>query len=350
MQHVREPEEILAVVTAELAVLKPTHLATALLRMGKALVQPRHAARRRGLVASAEFAALAREALRRVAAPEGVRHAPDALVGLSLLEFPLQAHPDVRATVERLFQDAALLGGGARVQALAPGEISALAWCWTKLGLDRTDLPAALGERLGAFPFRVRVGALRGDNGGGEQGDPLDLPEIIEEVALRRDSITLGSKSIEESRLTAWQGPKPFYYSNKEMAPSPMTPRIAAIRDRLAEVTGVFYDCVLINLYEDGKTAMRYHIDPDQGVHWTTNTAVVSIGDTREFCLRDIETKGKREHHRFFVSQADAVEMVDDCQERYQHCVKVCEHAEDAGPRVSLVYKQSLSLEVDAGK
>ena len=130
-----------------------------------------------------------------------------------------------------------------------------------------------------------------------------------------------------------------------------MTPRIAAIRDRLAAVTGVYYDCVLINLYEDGKTAMRYHIDPDQGVHWTTNTAVVSIGDTREFCLRDVATKGQREHHRFFVGQADAVEMVGDCQARYQHAVKVCEHAADAGPRISLVYKKTLrSGGVDAGR
>lgn len=79
---------------------------------------------------------------------------------------------------------------------------------------------------------------------------------------------------------------------------------------------------------------------------------MISIGDTREFALRDIATKGQKEHHRFFVAQADAVEMVGDCQARYQHCVKVCEHAGDAGPRISLVYKQSLELvqEQEKGK
>lgn len=70
----------------------------------------------------------------------------------------------------------------------------------------------------------------------------------------------------------------------------------------------------------------------------------MSIGDTREFLLRDLETKGKRARHRFFVSQADAVEMTGDCQERYQHSIKACEHENDAGPRISLVYKQSLEL------
>ena len=90
--------------------------------------------------------------------------------------------------------------------ALRPGEVSGLAWCWDKLGLDPGALPAALQERLASFPFRVRIGALRGE----KEEDLLNVAAIVEEVALRRDSILLGSKSIEESRLTAWQGPKPW--------------------------------------------------------------------------------------------------------------------------------------------
>lgn len=120
------------------------------------------------------------------------------------------------------------------------------------------------------------------------------------------------------------------------------------------------------------------------GVYWSPNTVVVSIGDTREFCLREIEEKeeeddfsnsrsrssssstsngkstcgsdgkgkamdvkkkkkGKQSsHHRFFVAQNDVTEMTGECQWRYQHAVKVCDDADDAGPRMSLVYKQSL--------
>jgi alkylated DNA repair dioxygenase AlkB len=85
---------------------------------------------------------------------------------------------------------------------------------------------------------------------------------------------------------------------------------------------------------------MRYHVDPDQGVYWTEHTCVVSVGDTREFVVRELGDYSRR--HRFFVSGGDVVYMFADCQERYQHAVRVCEEAEDAGPRVSLVYKQSL--------
>lgn len=40
--------------------------------------------------------------------------------------------------------------------------------------------------------------------------------------------------------------------------------------------------------------------------------------------------------------------MTGDCQWRFQHAVKVCSNAEDAGPRMSLVFKQSLELATEA--
>jgi hypothetical protein len=42
------------------------------------------------------------------------------------------------------------------------------------------------------------------------------------------------------------------------------------------------------------------------------------------------------------VSNGDVVVMFGDCQEVLQHAIKVEAAAEDAGPRVSLVFKQRL--------
>lgn len=39
------------------------------------------------------------------------------------------------------------------------------------------------------------------------------------------------------------------------------------------------------------------------------------------------------------VRNGDVVVMRGDCQQRLQHCVKVEKRAEDAGPRMSLVFK-----------
>lgn len=42
------------------------------------------------------------------------------------------------------------------------------------------------------------------------------------------------------------------------------------------------------------------------------------------------------------VRNGDVVHMYGDCQDRLQHCVRVERAAEDAGPRMSLVFKERL--------
>jgi alkylated DNA repair dioxygenase AlkB len=174
---------------------------------------------------------------------------------------------------------------------------------------------------------------------------PAPAQDFVPEVALRRDVIYLdgGSRAVEEARLTAWQSDigATFLYSGKEMVPPPggLTPSVAAVRDALAALTGVRYDSVLINYYEDGKCGMRYHVDPLYNA-WTPRTAVVSLGATRQFVFREMSDHSVRWH--YLVSSGDVVVMSGDCQERLQHCVKVEAAAEDAGPRMSLVFKERI--------
>ncbi|KAG2495291.1 hypothetical protein HYH03_006564 [Edaphochlamys debaryana] len=112
-----------------------------------------------------------------------------------------------------------------------------------------------------------------------------------------------------------------------------------AVRDLLYERTGVDYDSCLINFYEDGKCGMRYHVDPLYG-KWTPHQAVVSLGDTRTFIFREISDYDSRWLYR--VSNGDMVHMFGDCQDRLQHCIRVERRADDAGPRMSLVFKQRI--------
>ena len=85
---------------------------------------------------------------------------------------------------------------------------------------------------------------------------------------------------------------------------------------------------------------MRYHSDPDVGTVWTQDTSVVSVGDTRQFVLR--ETLDYSRRHNFYLFSGDCVRMTAGCQRDYQHCIKLA--TEDVGPRISLVFKQSIRL------
>lgn len=79
---------------------------------------------------------------------------------------------------------------------------------------------------------------------------------------------------------------------------------------------------------------------PRQYGCWAPPSAVVSLGATRSFVFREASDFSAR--WAYAVSNGDAVEMWGDCQERLQHAVRVERRAGDAGPRVSLVFKQRL--------
>jgi alkylated DNA repair dioxygenase AlkB len=158
---------------------------------------------------------------------------------------------------------------------------------------------------------------------------------------------------VAEARLTGWQSDAglPFIYSGKRMTGGPLNPVLRSIRDRLQTLVGSYYDSVLINYYPDGKSGMRFHSDPLYGV-WDPDTAVVSLGDPRIMVFRDNlpdlgppvkgVTRMEPKHYKYVVSHGTMVHMFGDCQDRFQHSIRTERTAEDAGPRVSLVFKREV--------
>eukprot|EP00527_Entomoneis_sp_CCMP2396_P008553 CAMPEP_0198152894 /NCGR_PEP_ID=MMETSP1443-20131203/61601_1 /TAXON_ID=186043 /ORGANISM="Entomoneis sp., Strain CCMP2396" /LENGTH=471 /DNA_ID=CAMNT_0043819035 /DNA_START=11 /DNA_END=1426 /DNA_ORIENTATION=+ len=184
----------------------------------------------------------------------------------------------------------------------------------------------------------------------------LSVNNLRNEVDFRVDEIrTASNKFVKERRQTAWEGNDgvgPFLYSNKEMPRQEWSPTVCKVRDLLADPQlghDQYYDSCLLNFYPDGGSGMRYHIDPDQGVLWDYDTAVVSVGASRRFAFRNIlvddgdcgETSKK--HHTFVSMHGDLIYMFGPCQEQYQHCVKKAETKGDDASRASLVFKRSWS-------
>jgi alkylated DNA repair dioxygenase AlkB len=249
-----------------------------------------------------------------------------------------------------------------------PHHLSGLKWsidCF-QLSIIGTDFSYKLPQSLQRayddldLPFTIRPGFLMGNQGlppAGEQDTDHNLFAIasfIEQVDFRAEKIQTKSKrAVVERRQTAWQGDDevpPFEYSGKSMKRMPWSSVVANVRDRLCDETSHYYDGCLLNLYPDGGSGMRYHIDPDQGDKWDFETAVVSIGATRRFAYRAIPDKrneggGKNDSkpHLFVLMDGDVTEMVRDCQDRFQHTVKTAEYKDESAPRVSLVFKKTFS-------
>jgi len=149
-----------------------------------------------------------------------------------------------------------------------------------------------------------------------------------------------------ERRKTAWvatdPGAAPAWRYGKqvdEMKPSAMSSAISDINQQL-ERHG--YDCALVNLYPPNiKTGMKYHRDPDQNTLFTTTTSVVSLGAPAVFKLR-----GKEGIFKVLCMHGDAIEMLDDCQELYEHMVEdrsgLRGEEWGGGERVSIVFKRTV--------
>jgi alkylated DNA repair dioxygenase AlkB len=156
------------------------------------------------------------------------------------------------------------------------------------------------------------------------------------------DIRTNSNQLIKECRKTAWEGDEgvaPFAYAGKAMPRKPWSPVVRAVRDRLVDETLQYYDGCLLNLYPDGGSGMRYHIDPDQGTLWDYDTAVVSVGATRRFAFREIDSHTSQPYN-FVLMHGDVTSMFGDCQERYQHTVKKADNKRENAARASFVYKR----------
>ena len=199
------------------------------------------------------------------------------------------------------------------------------------------------------LPFRVRPGFLVRHTTSIERNKQFDLTleNIKSQVDFSAEEIrTSNGVVVRERRQTAWEGEESvpgFAYSGKVMETKPFSPVVRSVRDTLSDEMGSHYDCCLLNLYPDGDSGMRYHIDPDQGEAWGYDTCVVSVGATRRFSFRDIPGKDstmKSQPHNFVVMDGDVTHMFDRCQFEFQHAVKTSEDKGEKASRSSLVFKQ----------
>ena len=213
--------------------------------------------------------------------------------------------------------------------------------------VDTLKIPPSIQDAYTALnlPFYIipRCLSMRDSN-----GRAITVDQMARQVDFRTDEIrTNGASVVTERRLTAWQGDghvAPFAYSGKEMKRDDWSPMVRQVRNQLWNLTGQYYDGCLLNLYHNGKSGMRYHSDPDQGMLWDYHTAVVSIGASRRFTFRSISTTAagvQPQPHSFIVMDSDVTYMFNDCQQLYQHSVKNAENKNETTSRISLVFKRT---------
>lgn len=168
--------------------------------------------------------------------------------------------------------------------------------------------------------------------------------KILNTIKLNSDIIEIGRGNkkvkIQERRKTAWLSNDEnltFEYSGKVMLPKKIPDYFIPLIGKIKEDFGIEFDGILINYYPDGSANMGYHSDPIDN-KWSNDFIVFSIGAHREFIFRENENKENK--IKFEFNDGDIIYMYDDCQNKFEHCVKKSKQLDK--DRISIVFKKSI--------
>ena len=142
-------------------------------------------------------------------------------------------------------------------------------------------------------------------------------------------------KTVTAPRMISW-------YENKDNSGADRTkpdwtPELLLIKERVEKETQIEFNCVLLNLYRDGKDGVAWHSDREHNFGKDAIIASVSFGETRMFRLRHKFRKdiGQVEiplHHGSLLLMAGTT------QSFWEH--QVPKTARDILPRINLTFRQ----------
>lgn len=156
------------------------------------------------------------------------------------------------------------------------------------------------------------------------------------EIPWETHVVRIFGREIASPRLSCWIGDPDtrYVYSGTRFAPHPWTPRLAALRERIAAATDAPYNSVLANLYRDGRDGMGFHADDEPELGDAPVIASLSLGATRRFVL-----KRRRGTGRFELALGDGALLVmrGATQRHWNHALP--KTSKPVGPRINLTFR-----------
>lgn len=155
------------------------------------------------------------------------------------------------------------------------------------------------------------------------------------ELNWQQQAIMMFGKPIMQPRLHAWYGEKAYRYSGLSLAPQSWAPVLLPLKAQCECVADQSFNSVLANLYRHGQDSMGWHQDNEPELGHQPVIASLSLGGTRRFALRHIQSKEKL---TFELSHGSLLVMAGDTQHCWQHAIPKTRQA--CQPRINLTFRQ----------
>ncbi len=160
---------------------------------------------------------------------------------------------------------------------------------------------------------------------------------LLSEVHWKQDEIKMYGRTMLVPRLTAWYGDKgaSYTYSGIKNDPTPWTPRLRDLRDRLKSATKITFNSVLLNRYRSGQDSLSWHADNERELGPEPVIASVSLGAPRSFQLRHVGDQGPIESLK--LEHGSLLLMSGSTQRCYRHQIPKERNA--VGERINLTFR-----------
>ena len=161
---------------------------------------------------------------------------------------------------------------------------------------------------------------------------------INSETEWKRETLVMFGKEILVPRDTCWYGEKTYTYSGIKNAPKALTPTLLSIKEDVEEKTNETYNSLLINRYILGNDSVDWHADDEPELCLKTGIASLSLGEERDFLMREKGTKG--DNKKILLENGSLLQMKAPTQQFWEHSIPKRNSIKK--PRINLTFRYVL--------
>jgi len=173
---------------------------------------------------------------------------------------------------------------------------------------------------------------------------PAEADRLLEalksEIDWRRIVVNTPGGPQTVPRMISWHADEGLTYRYSGVAHrwQDWTPGLAEVRDRVGAATGVRFNGVLVNFYENERDSVSMHADDEDDMEPGAPIASVSLGQVRDFVVKHRET-GSR--HVIPLEHGSLIVMEGRTQQVSRHGVPKSRRS--CGPRINLTFRRTLN-------
>lgn len=163
---------------------------------------------------------------------------------------------------------------------------------------------------------------------------------FLKEIEWKHEEIKLFGKKIFQPRLTAFYGDDDisYAYSGIKMNANSWTQNLNNLKNKINTQFNQSFNSCLMNLYRNEKDSMGWHQDNEKELGDKPFIASLSLGETRKFQLKKIETNEKMELN---LDHGSLLIMKNELQNNWKHQIPKEKTLKDI--RINITFRKILN-------